>query len=135
MLVVMLTLCAVFPDTFGYKRLHYPIAELSQEIKKLGFSKGLVLSPDTSVAAGIKLQFPDSFVLTHRTHFVPPKRFDKILLIWGDTWWYDVPQELGEILPRHNIKVARTDTARKALYKYSKDKYYEVYLKLVDRKK
>ena len=134
MILIMIPACAVFPGTFGYKRIHYPFKKLSREIRSAGFDRGLVLSPDTSVAADIKLQFKDSLVLTHRTHFTPRQSFDKILLIWGDTWWYDVPRELQEILPRHEIKADRTDTVKKALYKYSKDKYYKVYLMIIDRK-
>ncbi|MCF7908410.1 MAG: glycosyltransferase family 39 protein [Candidatus Omnitrophica bacterium] len=134
MLIFMLTICVLFPDTFGYKRLHYPIAELSKEIRAEGFDRGLVLSPDTSVAADIKLQFKDSLVLTHRIPFEVSENFDKILLIWGDVWWYDVPDELGKILPRHNVEAKRTNIAKKALYKYSKDEYYEIYLMVVDKR-
>jgi len=132
-LIIMLTTCVLFPDTFGYKRLHYPIAELSKEVKAEGFEQGLVLSPDTSVAADIKLQFKDSLVLTHKLPFKTRESFNKILLIWGDTWWYDVPRELQEILPDYNINFKRTETVKRALYKYSKDKYYKVYLAVIDK--
>ena len=133
-LIVMIAVSALLPDIFGYKRLHYPIAELCGEIRAEGFDKGLILSPDTSVAADSKLQFKDSTVLTHRVHFKLPKSFNKILLIWGDTWWYDVPRELKEILPAYNLEAERTEIVKKALYKYSKDKYYKIYLMIIDKK-
>lgn len=130
-LIIMLTVCVLFPGIFGYKRLHYPIAEISQEIKDEGFDRGLVISCDISVAADIKLQFKDSLVLTHRMPFEVFEKFDKILLIWGDTWWYDVPRELQEILPRYGVSFKRTEIVKRALYKYSKDKYYKVYLTVI----
>ncbi|MBU2473209.1 MAG: glycosyltransferase family 39 protein [Candidatus Omnitrophica bacterium] len=132
-LPVMMVACALAPDTFGYKRLHYPIAELAKQIRSEGFDQGLVLSCDTSVAADIKLQFKDSLVLTHRMPLQPKPRLDKILLIWGDTWWYDVPKELAEILPHYGIKASRTETVKQALYKHSEKEYYKVYLMVVNR--
>jgi len=131
--LLMLVACAWFPGTFGYKSLHYPISELAPQIRQEGFDRGFVLSCDTEVAADIKLEFKDSLVLTHRTYFVAPKTYDKILLIWGDTWWYNVPRELAEILPRYQIQAERTEIVKQALYKHSKDKYYKVYLMVINR--
>ncbi len=132
----MVGVSSLFPDTFGHKRIHYPLEELAVEIKQeIGFKQGLILSPETSLAAGLKLNFKDSFVVTSRIAFKPRLPYSKVLLIWNARWDHVVPDRMKDLLVDYNIDYRKANARvkeKKVFYKHSKKEYYSVAMAVID---
>jgi 4-amino-4-deoxy-L-arabinose transferase-like glycosyltransferase len=137
--LIMILVCTVFPDTFGHKRIHYPGEKLAKVIKdETGFSQGLILSPETSLAADLKLNFKDSFVETPQMSPKARKGHSQILLIWNSQWDHKVPPRMYGLLAKYKIDINQANLkvkGAKALYKYAKEESYPIGFVFLDQTK
>jgi dolichyl-phosphate-mannose-protein mannosyltransferase len=118
----------VFASSRGkYRRLNYPYTELSQLIKEENFQKGLIIAEDQVIGANLKLYFKDSFIVVAQERFDANimKHFENVLIIWEDDISHSYTQAIEEVLRERNL-LDRQPLVKKALYKYSTDKYYHL---------
>ena len=137
--LIMILVCTVFPDTFGHKRIHYPVEKLSRAIRdETGFSRGLILSPETSLAADLKLNFKDSFVETPQMGLKAHQGHSQILLVWNSQWDQKVPPRMYGLLAKYNLDVNQVNLklkGKKALYKYAQEESYPIGFVFFDLKR
>lgn len=113
------------PMTHRYCRLNYPFKELASDIRKDGFTRGLIISNNRFLAGNMHFQFPDSRAVIPGYNFeklVDSAVFSHVAVIWkiNDTSPH-VPKQLVSYLQKQ-FGINSIDypvTVHEALYKYS----------------
>lgn len=73
------------PMTHRYCRLNYPFTEFADDIRKDGFTGGLIISDNRFLAGNMHFQFPDSRAIIPGYNFeklIDPSAFSQAAVIW-----------------------------------------------------
>ncbi|MBC8441425.1 MAG: glycosyltransferase family 39 protein [Deltaproteobacteria bacterium] len=81
--ILMIPLRVMFVD-MGKKphRANYPFEQLSEEIKSIGFDKGLILTEDKFIGGNLKLFLNDSTIISPSIPLQKFKPEEKVLIVW-----------------------------------------------------
>lgn len=85
------------PLTENYSRLSYPFSTIAAEIRKTGFSGGLIISNNRFLAGNMHFQFPDSQAVIpgYNLEQLPmPKTFAQAAVIWKADISPNIPLKL-----------------------------------------
>lgn len=96
--------------TGRFCRLNYPFTAVAEEIRRLGFSNGLIISDDRFVAGNLHIQFPGSTALIPEYHFemlVDNTRYSQVAVVWQAAQSSGIPADLQNFLEKtYKLQVA-----------------------------
>jgi hypothetical protein len=79
-----------FPDAWGHpSRTTWPYADLSDDIREMGFSSGTIISPRSGVAGNLVFQFPEAHGLTGEYTAIPVSYRPPVLIAWDERFGGD----------------------------------------------
>ncbi|MBU1567304.1 MAG: glycosyltransferase family 39 protein [Proteobacteria bacterium] len=82
-------------------RLNYPFTIVADEMRRLGFTNGLIISDDRFVAGNLHVQFPGSTALIPKYHFetlVDNTRYSQAAVVWQAAQLSEIPADLQNFL-------------------------------------
>jgi lipopolysaccharide core galacturonosyltransferase RgtB len=96
--------------TGSFCRLNYPFTTLSKEIRRLGFSNGLIISDDRFVAGNLHFQFPGSTALIPEYRFemlIDNNRYTQAAVVWQTGSTMSIPADLQDFLEKtYHLQIA-----------------------------
>lgn len=99
---------ASFIDNFC--RLNYPFTSVAEEMRRRGFTHGLIISDDRFIAGNLHVQFPASTALIPEYRFeklVDRTRSSQVAVVWQTGLSVDIPAGLQDFLENtYNIQVS-----------------------------
>ncbi|MDK9705523.1 MAG: glycosyltransferase family 39 protein [Desulforhopalus sp.] len=84
-------------------RMNYPFAPIAEDMRRLGFAEGLIISDDRFIAGNLHFQFPTSTALVPEYHFerlVDPASSPSIAVVWETANRGKIPSDLKEYLEK-----------------------------------
>jgi hypothetical protein len=96
--------------TKNFCRLNFPFAIMAEDIRKTGFSSGLIISNNRFIAGNMHIQFPDTIALIPGYNFetlTETSTYTKAVVIWDIFAGPYIPQQLSDFVEKtYNIKVS-----------------------------
>ncbi|MCG8546683.1 MAG: glycosyltransferase family 39 protein [Alphaproteobacteria bacterium] len=101
LVLVLLPLRTVAGPSIGrLNPLHAPYRQLAADIRGLGFDKGSVLASFNLLGGNMRLQFPQSVVVTPEYSLLKPLPPGKMLLVWDASGGQAFPAKLRRLFER-----------------------------------
>ncbi len=98
------------PYTGSFSRLNFPFNTFAEEMRRLGFANGLIISDNRFIAGNLHIQFPGSAALIPEYRFerlVDRTRYSQAAVVWQAAQSLAIPADLQIFLEKtYNIKVA-----------------------------
>ena len=98
------------PYTGSFCRLNYPFNTFAEEMRRLGFTNGLIISDNRFIAGNLNIQFPGSTALIPEYRFerlVDRTRYSQAAVVWQAAQSLAIPADLQIFLEKtYNLKVA-----------------------------
>jgi 4-amino-4-deoxy-L-arabinose transferase-like glycosyltransferase len=92
----------------SFCRVNYPFTAMAEDMRRLGFANGLIISDDRFVAGNLHLQFPGSTALIPEYRFetlVEPGRFSHAAIVWKAAESVGLPTGLATFVEKtYNIR-------------------------------
>lgn len=89
--------------TNRFCRMNYPFATIAEDMRRLGFVKGLIISDDRFIAGNLHFQFPASTALVPEYHFeklVDPANSPSVAVVWETANRGEIPSDLKVYLEK-----------------------------------
>lgn len=92
-------------------RMNYPITQMASEMRKAGFSEGLIISNNRFLAGNMYFQFPGSAAIIPDYGFeelVKERHFTKAAIVWKGDYYPQVPKTLVSYMKeKYGIDIIR----------------------------
>jgi lipopolysaccharide core galacturonosyltransferase RgtB len=97
------------PYTGSFSRLNYPFNTLAEEMRRLGFANGLIISDNRFIAGNLHLQFPGSTAIIPEYRFarlVDRTRYSQAAVVWQAAQSLAIPADIQSFLEKtYNLQV------------------------------
>jgi hypothetical protein len=87
--------------TGSFCRLNYPFTSFTEDLRRLGFTGGLIISDDRFIAGNLHFHFPDSTALVPNYRFerlVDDNRYAEAAAVWQSGPTIGIPTDLKDFL-------------------------------------